>query len=303
MTHAIVTGATGFIGTHLVAELLQSGARVTALCLENDPHINRLPPRADIAYAMERLPNADIFYHLAWESASGPGRADAFIQSKSAVLALEALSHAHRLGCARFIALGTVYERLAAQVTQAGRFGGADFYILAKRYAHDMAGQLAHKLGIDFVWCEICHPIGRLVKEDQMLASVVSGLLNGASPPLGPALSGYDIVAVGDVALGLRLLGEAARLSRREYYIGSGAPGPLRAWLEEARSVLGADTALGIGQRPDDGLRFNESWFDITPLTADTGYAPRVPFAAAVAEMANWLRESKAAASPDAPRP
>jgi nucleoside-diphosphate-sugar epimerase len=293
MIHAIVTGASGFIGIHLVRALLDNSIRVTALCRENSPNLNRLPPDTNIIYNMNDLPKADVFYHLAWESASGPGRADARIQCKNAELTLNALTAAHRLGCKRFIALGTVYERLAPQISSAGKFSGPDFYVLSKGYAHAIANQLAYKLGIAFVWCTICHPIGKLIKPDQFMASVVSGLLSGKSPSLGPALTVYDVTAVEDIALGLRLLGEAETLQHREYYIGSGTPKPLRRWLEEARSVLGTKTALGFGERPDDGLRFEESWFDIAPLKTDTGYAPAVSFADAVTNVAQSINTKR----------
>jgi nucleoside-diphosphate-sugar epimerase len=289
MKHAIVTGATGFIGAHLVQELLARGCRVTALCLEGDPATGRLPPEAAIAYGMRELPQADTFYHLAWGAASGPGRGDALLQAGNAALALEALEAASRTGCKRFIALGTVYERLAGQIAEAGRFTGPDFYVLTKDYAHKMASQLAHKLGIGFAWCTICHPIGRMVKPEQLMASAVASLIANKSPPLGPCATLYDIVAVEDVAYGLALLGEAAELFHRKHYIGSGAPKPLRAWLEEARRALKAEALLGFGEKPDDGLRFCAEWFDITAMREDTGYAPRVGFAEAVRNMAGYL--------------
>jgi nucleoside-diphosphate-sugar epimerase len=290
MKHAIVTGATGFIGVHLVAELLTHGSRVTALCLKDDPALSRLPTEVGIEYDMQDLPEADVFYHLAWQSASGQGRGDALIQSRNACMTVDALLTSYRLGCRRFVALGTIYEKLAPQIIASGKVGGADFYILSKEYAHSMANQLGYKLGIEFAWCTICHPIGRLIKPEQMMASVVSKLLEGTSPPLGPCLTTYDIVAVEDVAQGLRLLGEAGELSQRAYYIGSGSPKPLRAWLEEARRVLGAGIPLGFGEREDDGLRFDESWFDISPLQRDTGYAPLTGFAGAVQNVAQSMK-------------
>jgi nucleoside-diphosphate-sugar epimerase len=286
MTHAIVTGATGFIGLHLVSELLERGNRVTAFCLKNDPGISRLPPEAGIVCDMQNLPQADMFYHLAWASASGPGRADAVTQSQNAGLTLQALEAAHMLGCKRFIALGTVYERLAGQIMEANRFKGPDFYVLTKAYAHKMANRLAFKLGIDFAWCAICHPIGRHIKPEQLMAGVIAALKAKKSPPLGPCTAIFDIVAVEDVARGLALLGEADNLAHREYYIGSGKPKPLRAWLEEARQALGAETPLGFGEKPDDGLRFEEGWFDISALQADTGYTPQISFAEAVRNVA-----------------
>jgi nucleoside-diphosphate-sugar epimerase len=289
MYSAIVTGAAGFVGVHLVRELLSRGISVTALCRESSSNIERLPQGVNVAYSLDALPKADVFYHLAWDGASGAKRGDAILQTQNAQLALHALEAAHRLGCSKFIALGTVYERFAAQISRANAFGSSDFYILSKKYAHDMTQQLAVKLGIEFVWCTTCHPIGKYIKPEQMMAYAVANLLNGVSPAFGPATALYDIVAVEDVAQGLYLAGNCS-LTRREYYIGSGSPKLLSEWLEETRGLLGVNTPIGIGERPDDGLNFKREWFDIAPLSGETGYAPRVMFAEAVLNTAEGIR-------------
>ncbi|MDR2939420.1 MAG: NAD(P)-dependent oxidoreductase [Clostridiales bacterium] len=289
MTHAIVTGASGFIGFYLTRRLLASGIQVTALCREKSRNINRLPGQVNIIYDLNDLPKADIFYHLAWGGASGPGRADPNKQIKNVGLTIKALEKSYQIGCKRFIALGTIYEKLAHQIKASKKFSGPDFYVLSKEYAHNMACQLSNKLGAEFIWCTICHPIGGLMKPEQLMASVISSLLLGKSPQLGPALSSYDIVAVEDIALGLYLLGETKSLFHDEYYIGSGAPKALYKWLEEARNILGVETPLGIGRRPDDGLMFEEGWFDISLIQEDTGYLPEVDFSEAVSNVAKSI--------------
>ena len=290
MKTAIVTGATGFVGVHLVGELLANGVRVTALCRENSQNINRLLPGAEIVFSPDKLTKSDVFYHLAWEGASGSGRGDAALQARNAEMAVSALMNASKLGCGRFIALGTVYENFAPQIRISGKFNSSDYYILSKDYAHSMASQFALDLGMGFIWCKICHPIGWFIKPEQMMAYTIFSLLSGKKTQFGPAQTTYDIVAVEDVAHGLYLLGKSDNLTKREYYIGSGSPKPLREWLEETKRILGTDTQIGIGERPDDGLSFDEKWFDITELTAETGYSPKVSFADAVKNVAGWVK-------------
>jgi len=125
-----------------------------------------------------------------------------------------------------------------------------------------------------------------------MMAVLVSNLLSGVKPSFNTALTSFDIVAVEDVAQGLRLVGDCRVLPGREYYIGSGLPRPLRGWLDEVRRVLGSEVPIGFGERPDDGLEFDERWFDIGPLAAATGYAPKVGFADAVGAVAEWVVSS-----------
>jgi nucleoside-diphosphate-sugar epimerase len=261
---AIISGASGFVGKYLSAELEKYGVEVTKL------RRGEFPSKS-----------ADVFYHLAWECATGTGRGDPFIQLKNVELTLKLLSEAHKCGCKKFVSLGTIYEKLSLPE----KAGSADFYVLAKRYAHETADRLALKLGIDFVWTTVCHPVGTGIKPEQMAAFVVKSLLDNESPNMGPAKTWYDIVAVGDLARGLRLIGES-ELSRREYFIGSGKPRILCDYLSEIPQILGTETAVNIGARADDGLRFEPEWFDISPLEKDTGFTPQITFGDAILSIA-----------------
>jgi nucleoside-diphosphate-sugar epimerase len=265
MTTAVISGASGFVGRRLTRELEAHDFSVTAL------------KRGELLNT-----DADVFYHLAWESASGTGRGNAALQAGNVELTLRLLAEAHHAGCKKFAALGTIYEKLPLPETP----GASDFYILSKRYAHEMADRLAQKLGMDFVWCTVCHPVGCGIKPEQMMAYAVSGLLKGEPPQFGTAETWYDIVAVEDLAQGLRLAGQC-ELRDREYFLGSGKPRILKDYLSALPQILGVNTTIEIGARPDDGLRFKPEYFDITPITRETGYAPRVDFEAAIQNMAS----------------
>jgi nucleoside-diphosphate-sugar epimerase len=122
-----------------------------------------------------------------------------------------------------------------------------------------------------------------------MLASVISRLLSGEPVNFGQGEQYYDIVAVEDLARGLRLAG-GCNATRREYFIGSGHPRTLREYLTEVKRILKVKTPILFGARPDDGLRFDKSWFDIAPLSTDTGYTPAISFDEAVTRTANYRR-------------
>jgi nucleoside-diphosphate-sugar epimerase len=187
------------------------------------------------------------------------------------------LTEAYECGCKKFVSLGTCYEKL----TLPEKFGNSDFYVVSKRYAHESADRLAKKLGIEFVWTTVCHPIGKGIKPNQMIAYVINTLKNNETPKMGPAKTWYDIVSVNDLALGLRLIGEN-NLTQREYFIGSGKPRILRDYLLEIPQILDTKTTVDIGARPDDGLRFDKEWFDISPLENETGYIPKVSYEDAI---------------------
>lgn len=294
MQRAIVTGASGFIGVHLCDELQNNNIAVTALVRPKSTNTLRLKEGIrQLECGMDDYDSlidekADVFYHLAWEGATGLGRDDELLQSINVSRTIKALKVAKCMGCKRFIALGTVYENFVSQILSDKEHRKVDFYILSKQNAHYMCRKLAQKLGIEFVWVTIFQPIGKYIKKEQMMSYAINGLLNGEAPEFGPAEEPYDITAVEDIAYGLRLLGEC-NLTREEYYIGSGKPMIMKEYLKQTKLILQSNTELKIGVRQDDGLRFSFDWYNISPMEKDTGYKPRVGFDKAILNMADWL--------------
>ncbi len=294
MESAIVSGATGFIGTHLCDRLIEENVQITGLARNDSLNVNRLEG-VDIRWCgmddygeIEDI-KADTFFHLAWEGATGTGRDDEVLQTKNIARTLEALKAAKRNGCKRFVALGTVYERLVPQIINDDLHRKADFYLLSKNSTHFMCKKLAEKIGIDFVWATIFQPIGRYIKKEQVMTYTVASLLAGNPPEFGPAMEPYDITAVEDIAYGLYLLGKC-ELSRHDYYIGSGCPKLMKEYLIRTQEILEVSTPLKIGAKEDDGLRFSFDWYDITPLKEDTGYEIRIGFDKAVLNVADWVK-------------
>jgi nucleoside-diphosphate-sugar epimerase len=230
----------------------------------------------------------DVFYHLAWEGATGPGRADEALQSKNAARTLEAIKAAKAIGSKKFVAAGTVYENLSGQISADAEFRNAAYYLLSKRYARDMGRQLAFRLAIDFCWCTFCHPVGQHMKPEQLFPYVVNSLRSGNPPVFGAAMEPFDIIAVEDLVNGLYLAG-AVKLSKTDYFIGSGKPRIMRDYLETIRDVLKTETPVIYNGKPDDGMRFNMEWFDIGPFVKETGYMPRLGFEEMVKSQRKYL--------------
>lgn len=298
MKSAIISGASGFIGTHLCRELINNNVDVIGLARRDGINICRLPQEVQIEwigmddYEKYDGRGADVFFHLAWEGATGTGRADENLQAKNVSRTINAMKAAKRVGCKRFVALGTVYENLVPQILNENEHRKVDFYLLSKQSTHYMCLQLAKKLDMEFVWATIFQPIGRYIKKEQVMTYAISGMINGEPPEFGPAMEPYNITAVENVAYGLRLLGECP-LSKNEYFIGSGKSMIMKDYLFLAREILGVNTKLKIGARPDDGLRFSFDWYSIDDIVKDTGYSERISYEKAVQNVAEWIKEDE----------
>ncbi|MCL1999176.1 MAG: NAD(P)-dependent oxidoreductase [Turicibacter sp.] len=290
MKTAIITGATGFIGTHLAETLLANGVEVYALC-RAESRIQNLLAAAKVIYNTADLQKADVLYHAAWAGGVGNNRTNAALQAKNAILTLQALETAHSLG-AKFVGIGTIKERIYTHIMESTAFGSSNFYILTKHFSYAACNQLAYSLNADFVWCQVSHSIGRNMDLELFIGYVISKFIKGEPLELGEGKNFIDIVAIEDVANALYLAG-FSETPKRQYYIGSGQSRTVREYVEEIRDVLGVDTPLTFGGRPDDGLVFKREWFDIRDIAHDLGFSPQISFEQAVLNTAAWIQEQK----------
>lgn len=303
MKKAVVTGANGFVGTHLVKELANAGYEVTAILKEGTPDEQIRPYVAniclcdlsDLASLPARITHGyDSFYHLAWVGSAGAGRADFALQLKNVEYTCDAVAAAAQLGCARFIGAGSIMEDESNQFipTDGAKPGGPYMYSIAKLTAHYMAKTLANQLGIDFCWGKISNAYGPGDTTGRFVCFLVRNLLEGKDCDLTAGTQTYDFLYVSEVARAFRYIGEAG-VSFHHYYIGSLSPRPLWEYVTLARDAINPSVQLRFGAVPFNGFSLGAECFDATPLQRDTGFQNKVPFEEGIVQYAEWLRQQE----------
>ena len=145
MKKAIVTGSTGFIGSWLVQELLESNYEVEVVARNKDKLVPESRKRCSIIEkSLEELRpeyfdgGADVFFHLAWAGVSSESKNQLDLQLENISVSLNALEIANRIGCKLFVATGTVAEYALCDnvMDMAARQTPNDFYGAAKVSAH-----------------------------------------------------------------------------------------------------------------------------------------------------------------------
>lgn len=305
MKTALVTGASGFIGSALIAELLKHDTAVYAVVRKENIH--KCPfkdhPLVHIVCCdmdnISALPglvseHMGVFYHLAWASVSGPGRADIRLQLQNVQWTADALRTAKELGCKRFLCAGSVteYEAMAAAYSQGCRPGAGYIYGGGKVAAHIMCASAASQLGVDLVWPMITNAYGPGERSPRLVCSTIQKCLRGESPQFTSGSQNYDFVYVDDVVRALRLIGEKGK-AFHEYMIGSSQARPLKEFLLEMQAAIATGIEFRFGDIPFTGVDLPLEWFDCSQTEADTGFRAEVSFAEGCRRTMEWWQQEE----------
>jgi nucleoside-diphosphate-sugar epimerase len=307
MKKAIITGAGGFIGRTLTAELLAHGVEVIALD-RAEMDIAKILPNSgglrivecDLSRLLsldkaEREPfaNADVFYHLGWTGSAGDARADYAVQLRNVQWSLDAVNFARESGCASFVGAGSIMEKESSLVgnAQGVKPGVAYIYGAAKLAAHCMTKPLATQCGIDHIWAMITNAYGAGESSPRFINTTIRKILAGEPLEFTAGTQNYDFVYVSDIAKAFRLLGEAGK-PFCQYTLGSGGAKPLRKFIEELGQTLATGSPLHFGNMPYTGVNLPLDEFFIDDLARDTGWSAETSFMDGVRMTYEWIKGS-----------
>ena len=266
----IVTGATGFIGTALCKELLQSGHEVIAIIRPESNKKNKLEFGNEyreklqiLELSLEELGQladivkADVFYHLAWNGSAGAEREDFDIQYTNIAYTAEAMRTAVKCGCHKFIGAGSQAEYgVVHGIAKEDETVPKPFmmYGAAKVAAYQMGQVLAKQLGISFVWPRIYSIYGVGENPGTLVNYVIDTLKKGEMPELSPCENMWNFMYITDCVRTLRMLGENMD-TEGIYHVASEDTRVLKEFVEEIRDIVAPGAELGFGIRQSNPER------------------------------------------------
>jgi nucleoside-diphosphate-sugar epimerase len=269
----LVTGATGFIGTHLVDRLIAGGTR-PSLLVRSAP---RLPSRwrgriavvecADwsepgVRRALENH-GFDVAFHLAAYGVNPANRDTEEMLRLNAVLPTVVVRLC-RERCARMVMTGSFseYRRPLGQerLTEQAPLESIKIYGASKAAGGLLARSLAEDLGVKLRILRLFKVYGAGEAPHRLLAALVSGLTAGRRVPLSPGMQVLDFVYVNDVVEAcLRAdadMTSPIRPLTATWNVCTGVGHSVRTFASIVAQVLGASAdLLGFGEianRPDD---------------------------------------------------
>jgi nucleoside-diphosphate-sugar epimerase len=296
----LVTGAPGFIGSHVVRRLARDGDEVVAVCL---PGVDRsrladvaagvrlaeldLRDRDGVA-ALARDARVDACIHLAWTAepgvylhtpentehvAIGIGLANALADS----------------GCRRFVGIGTnlEYDLEAGWLQEDSPLRPAHLYGACKLALSVALEEIARRKGLSVAWARTFYLYGPAEDPRRLVPAVITAVLRGEAAKTTPGEQVRDYLHVEDVASAYVAIARSALTGAVN--VGSGVPIAVRDVVAKIGALAGRPDLLAIGALP---YRGNDPMFvcaDVRKLKS-TGWAPAYDLDSGLHHTIEWWR-------------
>ena len=321
--HALVTGATGFTGSHLARALAARGQTVRALVreagrardLEAEGIQLAVGDIRDRAALEAATAGVEVVYHLAAIYRQAGVKREVY-QAVNASAVRDIVEAAARAGVRRVVHCSTVgvhgdIEHPPANEDAPLRPG--DPYQISKLEGERLARETGERLGIEVT---IARPSGIYGPGDRRLLKLFRGVARRRFPMLGHGEIYYHLTHIDDLVEGFRLCGEQPAAAGRTYILAggeyttlnqlvaliaevAGVPPPrlyLPVWPFWIAGALCEALSVPIGVEPPIYRRRVDFYtksraFDISRARRELGYEPRVGLRQGIERTLTWYRD------------
>jgi UDP-glucose 4-epimerase len=306
----LVTGADGFIGSHLVERLVADGHEVRAFCLYNSQGSwgwldtsavkksldVRLGDIRDAAFVADATAGVDVVMHLAAliaipYSYRAP---ESFVQT-NVQGTLNVLEAARRHGVKRVIVTSTseVYgtpEHVPIRETHP--LNAQSPYAATKVAADQLALSFHRSFNVPVVVLRPFNTYGPRQSTRAVLPTILAQLLRGASSiKLGRLDTRRDLTFVGDTVDGFVKAAHAANVDGQTIQLGTGTSPSIKEIFEAACRALGkqATVELDASRLRPDASEVEVLLSDPTRANEVIGWRPTVSLEQGLKRTADWM--------------
>jgi len=300
----LVTGAAGFIGSHVARRIVQEGHTVYGvdrkgvgqerlMDLLDRIHFLELDLRDEGAVrSMISEIRPDCAIHLAWYAVPGqywtaPENLDCASMSLSLAKALA------ESGCKRLVAAGTCaeydwdYGFLSEAVTP---LKPRSLYGVCKNATRQILQAYCDRVSMGFAWTRFFYLYGPGEPRERLVPSVVLALLNGQTAKCTHGEQIRDFLCVEDVASAVWAVTKSDFTG--PVNIGSGQPVKIRTLVEMIARLVGGGENVEFGPMPASVEEPPLLVADVRKLRAHTGWTPTRSLEDGLRQTVSWWQQN-----------
>ncbi len=294
----LLTGATGFIGSHVARALVRAGHEIHALVLPDDDlgRIRDILPSLVMTRG-DLLDSSFIFHpssfdaclHLAWYVV--PGKYLAASENRDFLRASVAFAQTMgNTGCRRFVATGTCfeYDTHLGLLSESSPTKPDSLYATCKLQLFQELQKLGSETAMDIAWPRFFYQYGPAEDPRRFVPVVINTLLRGEPFTVPPNEQTRDYLHVADVASAVCAVA-FSRLTGA-VNIGSGKPVTVRQIASRIAEIIGHPELIRVGTQPyapEDSPRIVA---DNTRLKEQTGWKPQFTLDQGLRQTIDWWK-------------
>lgn len=300
----LVTGASGFLGSHLVRKLLEEGYPVLAVVRETSDlwRLKGLQDKVSIATASLNTiefarPEIQAFcpevaFHLAWTGGNSSRHANQPEQVFANVPgSLKLANILADVGCKVLIYAGSSLEYGSFQIPakETDLPLPSNLYGATKYGTEILLQGLSAVYGMRFCGTRVFWTYGPKDDDSRMIPSVVMALLAGQRPSLTMGLQLWDFLYIDDATEALLLLANAEN-ANGIFNLGSGTPVTVRHAVELIQRCIDPSLKVAFGAIPYGPNQVMHLEADVSRLKVATGWDPRISLEEGIRKTVDWYK-------------
>jgi nucleoside-diphosphate-sugar epimerase len=291
-----ITGATGFIGSAILEELLRARAQIIVL-LREESDCHRIVGKTGfepLIYHSLRDQNIiegvkafqpNLFIHCAWRGVSGDKRNEDFQILDNIPLTLDSVTLANIAGCKQWIGLGSQaeYGNQNIVLDEGALLLPTTIYGRAKLSAGIAALALCDTYEITGTWMRVFSTYGPGDAPSWFIPYVLKEFMENRAPKLTGCEQLWDYLHVSDAARAV--VAVASKVSGGIFNLGSGTALQLKNYIELIRIGVGSHLLPEYGAIPYRSDQVMHLQADIRKLEREVGWRPIIQFREGIKEV------------------
>ena len=293
----IVTGANGFIGSHIVSYLSKVGmnpillvrknsnlSRISNICKSRIVRTNNILDNKTIAKLENLKPSSLI--HCAWDGVLSEDR-NKIIQFNNLKFSINTVKLASRLNCKNWTGLGShaEYGMINKKINERSKCTPTTLYGKTKLKTGNECLNLCKNLSINGKWVRIFDTYGPDDNESWLIPYIIKCFLNEKTPHLTSCEQIWDFLHIYDAVKAIILLHKSGRVGI--YNLGSNKPRPLKKYISIIRENFKKNIKPKFGIKPYRPDQVEYLYPDITKITRDLNWKPVISFNDGIKELIN----------------